>query len=68
LFIRLQCSVIIKMASAAPVSPDTPITIKVSVDGASRRFKLPLRDVGVNVLEPKVGKNNNQSACMHACI
>jgi next-to-BRCA1 protein 1 len=60
--------VIIKMASAAPVSPDTPITIKVSVDGATRPFKLPLRDLGVNVQEPKVGKKNKQSACMHECI
>jgi next-to-BRCA1 protein 1 len=46
--------VTVNMASAAPVSPDTPITIKVSVDGNTRRFKLPLRDVGVNVLEPKL--------------
>jgi len=42
------------MASAAQVTPDTPVTIKVNVDGVPRRFKLPLRDVGVNVLESKL--------------
>lgn len=54
-FLRLlQLSTIDKMASAAPVSPDTLITVKANVDGVARRFKLPLRDVGINVLEPKV--------------
>lgn len=37
-----------------PVGPDTPITVKVIIDGANRRFKLPLRDLGANVLPQKV--------------
>ncbi|KAK4121410.1 hypothetical protein N657DRAFT_128434 [Parathielavia appendiculata] len=42
------------MASAAQVSPETPITFKVIIDGQTRRFKLPLRDVGINVLESRL--------------
>ncbi|GAB1315092.1 hypothetical protein MFIFM68171_05302 [Madurella fahalii] len=42
------------MASTSQVTPDTLVTIKVNVDGTARRFKLPLRDVGVNVLESKL--------------
>ncbi|KAK3901265.1 next to BRCA1 gene 1 protein [Staphylotrichum tortipilum] len=42
------------MASAVQTTPDTPVTIKVNIDGVARRFKLPLRDVGVNVLETKL--------------
>lgn len=42
------------MASAAQTTPDTPVTVKVNIDGVARRFKLPLRDVGINVLEPKL--------------
>ncbi|KAK6507243.1 hypothetical protein TWF481_005693 [Arthrobotrys musiformis] len=37
-----------------PVNPDTPITVKVSYDGAIRRFKLPLRDLGPAVLPTKL--------------
>nr|URN46144.1 Nbr1 [Thermochaetoides thermophila] len=39
---------------AVQVTPDTLITFKVSLDGSPRRFKLPLRDVGINVLEGKL--------------
>lgn len=42
------------MASATQSAPETPVTIKVNIDGVARRFKLSLRDVGVNVLESKV--------------
>lgn len=43
------------MASAAQTTTaDTLVTIKVNIDGVARRFKLPLRDVGINVLEDKV--------------
>jgi len=42
------------MASASLVSLDTPITIKVTLDGISRRFKLPLRDMGMSVLDSKL--------------
>ncbi|KAF3087376.1 hypothetical protein TWF569_008395 [Orbilia oligospora] len=37
-----------------PVNPDTPITVKVSYNGAIRRFKLPLRDLGPAVLPTKL--------------
>lgn len=33
---------------------DTPITLKVNYDGITRRYKLPLRDLNVNVLEDKL--------------
>ncbi|KAK4104610.1 hypothetical protein N658DRAFT_504215 [Parathielavia hyrcaniae] len=42
------------MASAAQTSSETPITFKVVIDGQTRRFKLPLRDVGINVLEARL--------------
>jgi next-to-BRCA1 protein 1 len=42
------------MASSSTTSPDTLVTIKATLDGASRRFKLPLRELGVNVLESKL--------------
>ncbi|RMD41000.1 hypothetical protein DV735_g4126, partial [Chaetothyriales sp. CBS 134920] len=37
-----------------PVGPDTLITIKVVLDGQNRRFKLPLRDLGAQVLTHKL--------------
>ncbi|EXJ59699.1 hypothetical protein A1O7_03845 [Cladophialophora yegresii CBS 114405] len=37
-----------------PVGPDTPITVKVIIDGTNRRFKLPLRDLGATVLPQKL--------------
>ncbi|KAK7750914.1 hypothetical protein SLS62_007177 [Diatrype stigma] len=33
---------------------DTPITLKVNFDGVTRRYKLPLRDLNVNILEDKL--------------
>lgn len=33
---------------------DTPITIKVSVNDSLKKMKLPLRDLGANVLPDKV--------------
>ncbi|KAL2023787.1 hypothetical protein VTK56DRAFT_1054 [Thermocarpiscus australiensis] len=42
------------MASSSQITLDTPITVKVNINGVSRRFKLPLRDVGANVLETKL--------------
>lgn len=41
------------MASAATNS-ETLITIKINFDGATRRLKLPLKDLGINVFEDKV--------------
>ena len=40
--------------AAPPPSPDTPITLKVAYNGATRRFKLPLRDLTAGSLETKV--------------
>ena len=42
------------MASAAQTDLNTPITVKLTLDGHPRRFKLALRDVGIDVLEEKV--------------
>ncbi|KAI5926950.1 hypothetical protein F4810DRAFT_699245 [Camillea tinctor] len=42
------------MASSSATTPDTLITLKVSLDGVTRRFKLPLRELGVNSLEYKL--------------
>ncbi len=39
---------------SGPVGPDTLITVKIIIDGTNRRFKLPLRDLGANVLPQKV--------------
>ncbi|KAI0002753.1 hypothetical protein F4779DRAFT_602843 [Xylariaceae sp. FL0662B] len=51
------------MASSSSVAtPDTLITLKVNYDGVTRRFKLPLRDLGVNTLEDKL------RACLHIPI
>jgi len=35
-------------------SPDTPITIKISVNDSLKKLKLPLKDLGANVLIDKV--------------
>ncbi|KAK3359083.1 hypothetical protein B0T25DRAFT_449307 [Lasiosphaeria hispida] len=42
------------MASSSTVTLDTLVTIKINQNGANRRFKLPLRDLGINVLESKL--------------
>ncbi|KZF19583.1 hypothetical protein L228DRAFT_254250 [Xylona heveae TC161] len=46
------------MMSMASISngmdPETPITIKVAIDGTNRRFKLPLKDLSANVLPFKL--------------
>lgn len=36
------------------VSQETPITIKVSVNDSLKKIKLPLKDLGANVLPDKV--------------
>ena len=38
------------------VPPDTLITIKVSVNDSLKKLKLPLKDLGANVLPDKVRK------------
>ncbi|KAI2638989.1 hypothetical protein GGS26DRAFT_369387 [Hypomontagnella submonticulosa] len=42
------------MASSSAATPDTLITLKVNFDGATRRFKLPLRELTVASLEDKL--------------
>ncbi|KAK8069144.1 hypothetical protein PG994_005760 [Apiospora phragmitis] len=42
------------MASPSTATPDTLITLKVNYDGSTRRFKLPLRDLGASTLDDKV--------------
>lgn len=42
------------MASSAPATPDTLVTLKVNFQGSTRRFKLPLRDLGASSLEDKI--------------
>lgn len=48
------------MASPSLTNGDMPVTIKLNVDGTSRRTKLPLRDLTREVLEPKV----RQESCL----
>jgi next-to-BRCA1 protein 1 len=38
-----------------PVTLDTPIVIKVLFRGQTKKFKLPLKDLGAHVLPEKVG-------------
>jgi next-to-BRCA1 protein 1 len=40
--------------TSAPVTLDTPIVIKVLFRGQTRKLKLPLKDLGANVLPEKV--------------
>ncbi|ROV93762.1 hypothetical protein VSDG_07001 [Cytospora chrysosperma] len=42
------------MASSVPATPDTLVTLKVNFQGSTRRFKLPLRDLGASSLEDKI--------------
>ncbi|KAK4199342.1 hypothetical protein QBC40DRAFT_176538 [Triangularia verruculosa] len=41
-------------APAPPVTPATLVTLKVSYHGATRRFKLPLREMVPNLLENRI--------------
>jgi next to BRCA1 gene 1 protein len=43
------------MATPSSINPDMPITLKINYDGVTRKFKLPLRDLGASTLEDKVG-------------
>lgn len=42
------------MATTVPVTMDTLVTIKVSIQGTNRKFKVPMRDLGAAVLPTKV--------------
>ncbi|KAI0811372.1 hypothetical protein GGR55DRAFT_642803 [Xylaria sp. FL0064] len=41
-------------SAAAVPTADTPINLKININGTTRRFKLPLRDLGANVFEDKI--------------
>ncbi|KAI0910021.1 hypothetical protein F4823DRAFT_391788 [Ustulina deusta] len=41
-------------SSSVGTTADTPINLKINIDGTTRRFKLPLRDLGANVFEDKL--------------
>ena len=42
------------MATNCPVTLDTLIVVKLQFQGNTRKFKIPLRDLGANVLPEKV--------------
>ncbi|KAK5009840.1 hypothetical protein LTR28_013140, partial [Elasticomyces elasticus] len=42
------------MATNVPVTPDTPITIKLSINGSTKKLKVPFRDLGPQVLIDKL--------------
>ncbi|KAK7550895.1 hypothetical protein IWX50DRAFT_670688 [Phyllosticta citricarpa] len=42
------------MATTVPVTMDTLVTIKVSIQGSNRKFKVPMRDLGAAVLPTKL--------------
>lgn len=42
------------MAAPSAVTAESLITLKINHDGANKRFKLPLRDLGAATLETKV--------------
>lgn len=42
------------MAAINPTTADTLVTIKVAIDSNYRKFKVPLRELGANVLPGKV--------------
>lgn len=53
------------MASSSPATPDTPITLKVSFLGSTRRHTLPLSDLSANALLDKVRHDSIHSS-LHA--
>lgn len=42
------------MATNVPVTPETPITIKITINENHKKVKLPLKDLGASVLLDKV--------------
>ncbi|KAI1362140.1 hypothetical protein F5Y08DRAFT_284350 [Xylaria arbuscula] len=40
--------------ATAATTADTPINLKINIDGTTRRLKLPLRDLGAHVFEDKL--------------
>lgn len=54
-----------------PVTPDTLITIKISVNDQLKKLKLPLRDLGAAVLpdkvcEPTLTRDTQGWSCLEA--
>jgi next to BRCA1 gene 1 protein len=50
--------------NTANVPQDTPITIKVSVNDSLKKLKLPLKDLGANVLLDKVRPPSSKAASL----
>jgi next-to-BRCA1 protein 1 len=44
-----------------PVTLDTPIVVKVLFRGQTKKFKLPLKDLGAHVLPEKVRNTSRRS-------
>lgn len=49
-------------------SPDTPITIKISVNDSLKKLKLPLKDLGANVLIDKVSQPDLLHLTLHQSL
>lgn len=47
------------LPTTTPVGPDTLITVKVLYSLTSRRFKIPLRDLGARVFPQKVRSSHS---------
>ena len=47
------------MATNVPVTLDTPIVVKILFRGQTKKFKLPLKDLGAHVLPEKVRCSSN---------
>lgn len=47
------------MATNVPVTLDTPIVVKLLFRGQTKKFKLPLKDLGAQVLPEKVRYSSN---------
>lgn len=45
------------MATNVPVTLDTLIVVKIQFQGSTRKFKIPLRDLGATVLPGKVRRS-----------
>lgn len=53
------------MATNVPVTLDTLIVVKLQFQGNTRKFKIPLRDLGANVLPEKVSRSCSIRSTRH---
>jgi hypothetical protein len=51
-----------------PVTLDTPIVVKVLFRGQTKKFKLPLKDLGAHVLPDKVRNTTVTRGCHSEAI